>query len=429
MQTLGDGFEYFFHGDGCVAYVDTGSAWVVAGAPIAPAEHLGEVSAAFVRAARHAGRRCCFVATEDRFVGATADRMRSFRIGEQPVWDPRRWADTVASHAGLREQLRRARAKRVHVREVAPGELVGALGEAAQRLSESWLATRSMPPLGFLVQLGPLGLPELRRCFVAEQHGMLVGIAYVIPVPQRRGWYLEHLVRAPQAPNGTVELLIDAVMRWAAERGSSWLTLGLAPLAGPIPRPLRLARRRVRALYDFEGLRRFKAKLRPSEWHSIYVTYDLEQRPSVTLFDVLAALTHDGVLRFGARTLIRGPSVVLAVFAALLVPWVLLVAAAPTELWFAGHVAVQWGWVVFDVLVLAALTRLVLRPSLRLSTFLAVAVTADASVTAVQVVVWNVPRLRGWADAAIVGLATIAPVLASVVLWGARARLRRLSPR
>ena len=37
FQTLERGFRYWFDGDeACVAYADTGSAWVVAGAPIAP---------------------------------------------------------------------------------------------------------------------------------------------------------------------------------------------------------------------------------------------------------------------------------------------------------------------------------------------------------------------------------------------------------
>ena len=35
FQTVEPGYSYFFHDDdACVAYVDTGSAWVAAGAPL-----------------------------------------------------------------------------------------------------------------------------------------------------------------------------------------------------------------------------------------------------------------------------------------------------------------------------------------------------------------------------------------------------------
>lgn len=428
FQTLGGGYRYFFQGDGCVAYVDTGSAWVVAGAPIAANESLADITQAFLREAQKAGRRCCFFGTEERFLEATANVTRSLRIGEQPVWNPQLWAETLAGHAGLREQLRRARAKGVCVRHVMPGELeASALGNATRSLLEGWLATRGMPPMGFLVQLAPFTLPEQRRCFVAERGGCLVGVAFVIPVPRRSGLFIEHCVRAPHAPNGTVELLVDAVMRWAAEAGCSWLTLGIAPLAGDVPRTLRIVRSRTTSLYDFEGLRRFKAKLRPSEWHPIYVTHPATQGIILTVVDVLAAFAKDGFLRFGVRALSRGPSAVLALLAALLVPWVLVMAAAPANPWFAGCTAVKWAWVAFDVLLLIGLTRLLHRPSPRLATILALAVSANALTASVGAALWNLPLVGGWLDGIIVALACIAPAFATVALWGTRARLLRVA--
>ena len=52
FQTLESDFRYWFHGDdACVAYVDTGAAWVAAGAPIAAPERLADVAGAFVEAA------------------------------------------------------------------------------------------------------------------------------------------------------------------------------------------------------------------------------------------------------------------------------------------------------------------------------------------------------------------------------------------
>jgi phosphatidylglycerol lysyltransferase len=302
FQTLGEGYEYLFRGDGCVAYADTGAAWVAAGPPIAASENLSEMANAFTEAARQVGHRCCFFGSEERFVRATSDALLALPIGEQPVWDPRDWSHTLERNADLRRQLRRARAKGVRVRHLTGGQPTGSdtLGAATQDLRDlqdlidRWLATRRMPPMGFLVRLEPHGMPELRRCFLAECEGHLVGLVYVVPVPQRQGWFIEHMVRAPFAPNGTVELLVDAVMGWASEQGCSWLTLGLAPLSGDVPPLLRIVRQRMSFLYNFDGLRRFKAKLRPTAWHPIYLSYPASQNVIGTVFDVLAAFTNSG---------------------------------------------------------------------------------------------------------------------------------------
>jgi phosphatidylglycerol lysyltransferase len=426
FQTLETGYCYAFFGEeACVAYVDTGSAWVVAGAPITADERLADVASAFVERARSAGKRCCFFATEERLQAAAGSVLRSFPIGEQPVWDPGDWAKIVASHRSLREQLRRATAKGVRVRELAPDELAaGATRDAMTRVAERWLATRSMAPMEFLVRVEPFTFPNRRRCFVAEREGKVVGFAGVVPVPARDGWFLEDLVRDPHAPNGTGELLVDAVMRWAHTQGATWLTLGLAPLAGKVAAPLRAARKSTALLYDFEGLRRYKAKLRPQSWSRIYLAHPADQGAVISLIDALVAFTPGGFLRFGLSSLVRGPIAVLRVLTVLLVPWTVVLALAPSEHWFALP-WIKWSWVAFDVLVALGLFRLLRRPRAWLFTLLAVAVTADATLTLLQAVWWNLGRARGGFDYVVIFLACAAPALAAVVLWGARrTRLR-----
>ena len=121
FQVLEPGYRYFFaDGAAGVAFVDTGSAWVAAGAPLADEARFADVTAAFMRAARAANRRACFFATEDRFTRQV--RLRSLLIGEQPVWEPARWDAALRSRSSLREQLRRARAKGVKVRAAPRSE-------------------------------------------------------------------------------------------------------------------------------------------------------------------------------------------------------------------------------------------------------------------------------------------------------------------
>ena len=426
FQTLEEGYDYAFVGaDACVAYVDTGRAWVAAGAPIAATADLAEAAALFVELARRARRRCCFFAVESRFVGATP-ALGSLRIGEQPVWDPGAWSAVLEAHRSLREQLRRARAKGVTVREAGASELrVGAVRAGLERLTERWSATRRMAPMGFLVSLPSLGESEHRRRFVAEREGRVVGVASVVPVPARAGAFLEHVLRDPKAPNGTSELLVDAVMTASAAAGQDWLTLGLAPLAGDVAPALRLARRSSSFLYDFEGLRAYKAKLRPARWDPLFLSYPRDQGAMVTLFDVLSAFTTGGFVRFGLRSLLRGSTAVLGILAVLLVPWIAILALAPAERWFYSP-AIKWSWVGFDLALVLALSRALRRPTVRAYTALAVVVSLDALVTTLQAVLWNAPQASRIGDWIALGLGCCAPALAAVVLWGARARLLRL---
>jgi phosphatidylglycerol lysyltransferase len=427
FQTLEQGYRYFFHGEGCVAYVDTGAAWVVAGAPIAAESAIATVLSAFLEHARQAGKRCCLFATEQRLHDLVGPTLRSLRIGEQPVWNPQAWAETLAQRASLREQLRRARAKGVTVRHVQAAELeAGATRAGIARVVKGWLSTRQMAPMEFLVRLELFTFTADRRCFVAERAGRIVGVAGVVPVPARQGWFIEDLLREPSAPNGTAELLVDAVMRWTGDRGCSWLTLGLAPLAGDVSPLLRAARRSGAALYDFDGVRSYKAKLKPAHWLPIFLSYPPEQGGLRSLLDALVAFTRTGFWQFAWRTLTRGPIVVVRALALLLVPWTLLLALAPAERFFPAP-WVKWAWVVFDVLVALGLFRFLHKRRTASLLPLAAAVSADAIVTPIQALWWNLPRAQSALDYAIIPVACAAPVLAAIVLWGARRSLREAS--
>ena len=165
FQVLEPGFRYWFHGQEiCVPDVDTGGAWVAAGAPLAPQESLAEAAEAFVAAARAAGRRVCFFAAEVRLVRVLD--WSALLIGEQPVWSPADWAETLRASSSLREQLRRARAKGVTVRELRPGEWGSDTPlRAADRSADSSLArAASMAPLGFLVQVDSAPNAEKPAC-------------------------------------------------------------------------------------------------------------------------------------------------------------------------------------------------------------------------------------------------------------------------
>jgi phosphatidylglycerol lysyltransferase len=449
-QVLEPGYRYFFpDDDAVVAFVDTGQAWVAAGAPLADERRLVEVATAFVAAARAARRRACFFATEERFAGQAP--FPTLLIGEQAVWDPGKWEGTLAASASLREQLRRARAKGVRIRALEAVE--AAVPETRTRAAIEavvgrWLGARELPPMGFLARVEPLAALPDQRLFLAEIRDeapteirdetateirdetavgrALVGVLSVVPIHGRDGWLLQNLLRAPGAPNGTAEALVDAAMREAQARGLTFLTLGLAPLAGDVPPPLRLARRAGRRLYNFAGLHAFKAKLRPARWDAMFLCYPSDGSATRAVVDVLSAFARGGLLRYGLRALARGPAIAVTILLALLVPWTAMLAAADAGRWF-PRPWVKWAWVVFDLLLIVGLSLLERRWRQWLVRLLAIAIAADAAVTAIEALAWNVPRAHGVLDALLVAVAIAGPTLAAFVLWGAAGRER--SPR
>jgi phosphatidylglycerol lysyltransferase len=439
FRALGEGLEHWFltdaQGDrGVVAYYRMPGALVSAGEPVTAPDDAIAVAEAFVSFAAAQRCRVSFFATEGILAGSP--RFRCVMLGEQPVWDPTSWADHVAQHRSLREQLRRARAKGVVVQMVDMDAFREPMRRAAlERLIDRWFAARPMARMRFLVEVDVFESLLHRRSFVAMRDGIPVALLSIVPVPARRGWLFEHLVRDPDAPNGTAELLVHhAMLRLAADH-VSWVTLGLAPLAGAVSGWLRTVRHWSRPLFNFDGLASFKRKLRPQWWEPIYLVYPREQSSVRAMIDGLRAFAGGSLWRFGARTVMRGPSVLLHALQWLLVPWTTSLAFAPTYPWFPSRV-VQGAWVLFDVLLLFGLRALrakgresgpsARREAWRLSRGLAIAVSADAVLTIVQAVWWNRAVMHGATEWALVLLACLGPSLASVVLWSATRRMDTL---
>jgi phosphatidylglycerol lysyltransferase len=418
FQCLEPGFRYWFDptGDGFVAYVDTGSAWVAGGAPIADAAHLALVADRFVAVARTERRRVAFFAIERRFLEAT--EYPAISIGEQPVWDPSRWDETLAASRGLREQCRRARAKSVTVRMVGPDELTPPTAPARRgvdRLIDRWAARHRLPPMGFLVQVYPYSFPAERRFFAAERDGVLVGFLAMVPVYARGGWLIEDLLRDPSAPNGTAELLVDRAMRAANDLGSRYATLGLAPLAGRVSGWLQAAARLAAGWYNFKGVRAFKARLRPLRWEPIYVARPVGQGELATVLDILSAFAHGRLLRFGLKSLLRTPEIGIRALTILLVPWTALLGLAAPARWFPSP-AVQLGWTAFDLVLLGGLAALWRRPRAWLASLLAALVSADAILTVTEVLTFNARRGPSALEWVVLAGAMAGPTAAAIFL-------------
>jgi len=411
FQTLERDFRYFFDGDDAfVAYRDTGSAWVAAGDPVSAPGRSAEVARAFVRAARSAGRRASFFAAEEELVERTG--FAATRVGQEPIWDPRRWEDVLRGSRKLREQLRRARAKGVTTRLLDPDEVRpgSALRPGLDAIAAHWLESRHVAPMAFLVQVDPFARPEQRRYVLAEREGEPLALLVAVPVYARDGWLVEHIFREAHAPNGTTERLIDHLMRAVAEDDSGYLSLGLAPLSGELPAPLRLARRLGRGLYNFEGLEAFKARLHPDRWEPRYLARPRGRGATRAILDSLAAFTPRGLWPFAVATVRHLAVPLVHALWMLLVPWTGMLALSSPG-WFPSP-EVKWAWVASDVLLIGLMVWLTRRWQRWLVWLVFGLVSVDAVLTWTQAVAYNAPLASGWLDWLVISTGLTGPTMA-----------------
>ncbi len=213
-------------------------------------------------------------------IGLSDEQARALRsapgvtlmIGSEPVWDLEHW-NFARAHASVRRQIARARNKGLIAERLRPETLRDSL--RIQRLREQWMGdgrlTASMNGIGAAPKelMGWLEAPALSEaCWGVSRGGELMAAAGVWRVGPNR-ILVNPILRRPDAPNGAVELLIDAVF----SESVGWATLGLClgserGGAGMDPRTRGLARR-ISA--SSAGLEAFRAKLQPSHWERFWV--------------------------------------------------------------------------------------------------------------------------------------------------------------
>jgi phosphatidylglycerol lysyltransferase len=291
-QILNPGIKRWFSkaGDAVIGFDAAVGVRVVAGAPVCAPTRLEEIAGDFESDAARNNERVCYFAAESRLesVYEKAETHAKFLLGAQPVWQPRKWAEIVATHKSLRAQLNRARNKGVAVAEWTREKAFQ--NPLLIECLRQWLDAKGLPPLHFLVEPDTLERLYDRRVFVAEREAEVVGFVLLSPVVTRNGWLFEQFIHCPKAPNGTVELIIDAAMRELAKEGCDYATLGLSPLSSrapiePFDNPFWLRvllawmRKHAQRFYNFDGLDAFKAKLQPAAWEPVFAIYN---RPRIS---------------------------------------------------------------------------------------------------------------------------------------------------
>jgi fatty acid desaturase len=286
FMILEPGLSFWSTEDAAIAYADRGGYWVAVGGPLCAPERSLAVASEFREAAKSKGRKVVFFGVSqvlvDRLRGSDFDALQ---VGLAPVWDPAQWQGVVRSSEKLRNRLSKATRSGISVKLlksalVHPGS---AIGQQMVEIVDAWANQKALPAMGFMVTVELFQHAERRRYFVVESQACVEGFAVCVPIYGRNGWLVEDMMLRPDSPAGCSEALIDAVMRRLSEDGAEIVSLGMVALAGldavtdrtrkhpVLSGLLRFCSKTMGWLYNFEGLYRFRNKLKPLEWQEVYV--------------------------------------------------------------------------------------------------------------------------------------------------------------
>lgn len=318
FQIVNPGIEYWFGGDGesVVGYVTSGKSRVVAGAPVCSEQALPGVVEAFERDAEAGGLGVCYFGAEARLerVLRNSDQHARVLLGAQPVWHPSHWPAIMAGRASLRAQFNRARNKGVEIHEWSVEKATN--NAELRECLQAWFRLKGLPPLHFVIEPETLGRLENRRIFVAEHGSRVAAFLVLSPIPTRKGWLTEQFPHHPNAPNGTVELMMDSAVKELCDDGDKYVTLGLSPLSKrakiePFDNPLWLRmllawmRKHGQRFYNFDGLDAFKAKMTPEHWEPVFAISNEPVFSASTLYSIALAFTDNHPFRVVAGGLAK----------------------------------------------------------------------------------------------------------------------------
>lgn len=265
-------------GNSFLMYQVQGRSWVALGDPVGPRADAEELLWKFRELSdEHGGRVVFYQADADSLPLYIDLGLAAMKIGEEA----RVPLDSFSLEGSNRGELRTARRRAERDKatfEVVPVEGVPAIIPALRAISDAWLKDKATAEKGFSV--GSFSERYVRNFPVAlvRRDGEPVAFATLWPSAHKEEMAVDLMRFNADAPPGTMDYLFVELMLWAKAEGYGSFSLGVAPLAGLERHPLAPAWHRIgnfvfrhgEHFYNFEGLRRYKAKFHPI-WEPKYL--------------------------------------------------------------------------------------------------------------------------------------------------------------
>ncbi|MCA9294625.1 MAG: lysylphosphatidylglycerol synthetase family protein [Phycisphaerales bacterium] len=183
-------------------------------------------------------------------------------------------------NATLRHTMRQVEAAGVTYELCSP-PFADALVDQLRHVSDTWLASKRARELQFSACcFSPQYLQRSDLAIARDATGQPVAFANVLATRTGGPATLDLMRHTPDAPDGAMDFLVLNTLRTLAERGASSFSMGAAPLSQVgtwkqsrlIERALHLFSTKAERLYNYQGLRTYKAKFHP-QWEPRYLAY------------------------------------------------------------------------------------------------------------------------------------------------------------
>ena len=265
-------------GDAFVMYQVSGRSWIALGDPVGPAAREEDLVWAFRELVDLRGGRTVFYQVSGRSLPLYIDLGLSLiKLGEEARVPLADFQLEGSARADLRQSRRRAQRDGASF-QVVPAAGVAPLVPRLKAISDAWLDDKATAEKGF--SLGAFSERYICEFPVAivRSEGEIVAFANLWGTDSLEELSIDLMRFSPDAPRSSMDYLFIELMLWGRVQGYRWFNLGMAPLAGLENRALaplwhRLGSflfRHGESFYNFEGLRRYKAKFDPV-WEPRYM--------------------------------------------------------------------------------------------------------------------------------------------------------------
>ncbi|HUL46144.1 MAG TPA: bifunctional lysylphosphatidylglycerol flippase/synthetase MprF [Steroidobacteraceae bacterium] len=265
-------------GTAFVMYQIAGRSWIALGDPVGAREGAEELVWRLREMSDHHGCETVFYQVCAERLALYVDLgLAALKIGEEARVPLEQFSLEGAARADLRQAHRRAQRDGASF-EVVPPTAVAPLLPQLKRVSDAWLSSKSTGEKRFSVGAFSPQYLEQFPVAVVRAEGAPVAFANLWTTATRAELSVDLMRFGPEAPRSSMDYLFIELMLWGQRAGFRHFNLGMAPLSGLEAHPLAPAWHRVgnfifrhgEHFYNFEGLRRYKAKFDPA-WEPRYL--------------------------------------------------------------------------------------------------------------------------------------------------------------
>jgi lysylphosphatidylglycerol synthetase-like protein (DUF2156 family) len=264
--------------------------------PVGHEDARAEVVRLFREYAERLGKHAVLIGFSERATAiARFEGYRAFWIGSDQFFDFPSFNTKGKRGEKIRLATNHARRVGLCAREIFPRE-DRRDREVMLATDWAWKLERPARDVRSFWRTDPMDNAGMRRYFAVE-HADRPGVAqsFVVCSPvSRRGWYLQDLVRHPEAPRGATELATLTAIERLRDSGAEFVTAGIVPFLKPdggakIRPPSGIAMWAVRhfdRLFRFSGLKQFRSKFPATRAEPTYIGYWPHALTPMVVWDV-----------------------------------------------------------------------------------------------------------------------------------------------